>query len=378
VAARVVGDEDRLIQVLVNLLSNAVKFSPEGAPVAIGVQEIPGWVEVTVQDHGRGVPAGFREVIFERFRQVEASDARRERGAGLGLSICKAIVARHGGQIGVRGEEGQGSTFWFRVPAFRSGGARAEGGKEGEVILVCASDGTLREAIEGVLRRAGHEVLATTGAARALESLRASRVALAVVESALPDGSALEFLDGLARDPGLGSIPVVLVGDPLLASPRKLPGNVAMLLPPQPDEQELVDAIRNSLAGRGGADVLLVDDDGPLLDVMARQLTREGVAVRTAATGSEAVSLARERPPALLVLDVGLPDLDGYDVVAALRGEARLSMIPVLVYTGRDLSGEQRRRLRLGPTRYITKSRVTDDAFRDLVLELLRAPEDRR
>jgi DNA-binding response OmpR family regulator len=245
------------------------------------------------------------------------------------------------------------------------------------VILVCASEDRLRDALESVLRRAGHEVLLASDAVEALECLRSSPVALAVVESALPDGSALELLDGLARDRGVGSIPVVLVGDPLLASPRRLPGNVAMLLPPHPDEQELVDAIRNSLAGRGGTDVLLVDDDDALLDVMSRQLTREGVAVRTAATGSEAVSLARERPPALLVLDVGLPDLDGYDVVEALRGEARLAAIPVLVFTGRDLSGEQRRRLRLGPTRYITKSRVTDDAFRDLVLELLRAPEDR-
>jgi CheY-like chemotaxis protein len=277
----------------------------------------------------------------------------------------------------VRGEEGQGSTFWFRVPVAPSGGARAGGERSGDVILVCASDEALRDALEGVLRRAGHEVLLAAGADEALERLRSSPVALAVVESALPDGSALELLDGLARDPGLGSIPVVLVGDPLLASPRRLPANVARLLPPHPDEQALVDAIRNSLAGRGSTDVLLVDDDGPLLDVMARQLSREGVAVRTAATGSEAVSLARERPPALLVLDVGLPDLDGYDVVEALRGEARLASIPVLVYTGRDLSGEQRRRLRLGPTRYITKSRVTDDAFRDLVLELLRAPEDR-
>jgi PAS domain S-box-containing protein len=119
-SARAWADADRLAQVVVNLLSNAVKFSPAGSPVTLAVLESAQWVEVRVTDRGRGIPAAYHEVIFERFRQVAASDARDHGGSGLGLAIAKSLVERHGGRIGVESDEGRGSTFWFRVPAART------------------------------------------------------------------------------------------------------------------------------------------------------------------------------------------------------------------------------------------------------------------
>jgi PAS domain S-box-containing protein len=114
--AVVYADEDKLIQVLVNLLSNAVKFSPPGGKVAITVTEDERSVELSVTDHGRGIPAKFKDAVFQKFKQVELSDERKKGGTGLGLAICKAIVEQHGGTIGVESEEGKGSTFWFRLP----------------------------------------------------------------------------------------------------------------------------------------------------------------------------------------------------------------------------------------------------------------------
>ena len=110
------GDADRLVQVVVNLLSNALKFSPRGSTVRLRAWETPDGVEVQVEDRGRGIPASQHDAVFERFRQVEVSDAAGQRGAGLGLAIAKSIVEMHGGRIGVESQPGQGSIFWFRIP----------------------------------------------------------------------------------------------------------------------------------------------------------------------------------------------------------------------------------------------------------------------
>jgi signal transduction histidine kinase len=104
------------VQVIVNLLSKALKFSPRGSTVRLRAWQTPDGVEVQVEDQGRGVPESHRGAIFERFRQVESSDAADRRGAGLGLAIAKSIVEMHGGRIGVDSQPGQGSTFWFRIP----------------------------------------------------------------------------------------------------------------------------------------------------------------------------------------------------------------------------------------------------------------------
>ncbi len=116
VSKEIYADGDRLIRVLVNLISNAVKFSPQASAVTLEVRESPEYTEIRVVDRGRGIPKHMHEAVFERFRQVEAADAKQKGGTGLGLAICKAIVEQHGGLIGVDSEEGKGSTFWFRIP----------------------------------------------------------------------------------------------------------------------------------------------------------------------------------------------------------------------------------------------------------------------
>ena len=253
--ARVRADADRLVQVLVNLISNAVKFSPAGGVVAVRAVAGPAMAEFQVEDHGRGVPVALREAIFERYRQVEASDSRSKGGAGLGLAICKSIVEQHGGAIGVRdaGGTGTGSTFWFQVP--------------------------------------------------------------------------------------------------LASSPRQSSGG---------------SGVRSA---RGLA--LLVDDDEELLSILEIRLAQDRVATQRATNAQEAIAAAYTLRPDVLVLDLGLPDGDGTEVVEALRRDPLLRGIPLLVYTGRDLRHEDRERLILGPTRFLTKSRETGEEFRSTVLDLL-------
>lgn len=113
---KVLGDFDRLIQVMVNLLSNAIKYSEEDGTVEVNIEEDGQECEVRVVDHGAGIPPGFEDKIFQRYEQAPSADGKRRGGTGLGLPICKAIVEQHSGSIGVRQTAGGGSTFWFRIP----------------------------------------------------------------------------------------------------------------------------------------------------------------------------------------------------------------------------------------------------------------------
>jgi len=114
--ACVQGDADRLTQVFTNLLSNAAKFSPAGATVEVAVTRRDQWVRVGVTDHGAGVPEAFRARIFGKFAQADSSSTRQNGGAGLGLSIAKAIIERHGGRIDYISEPDQGATFFVDLP----------------------------------------------------------------------------------------------------------------------------------------------------------------------------------------------------------------------------------------------------------------------
>ena len=362
------GDADRIVQVLVNLLSNAVKFSPPGGVVTIEVGARDNSIEFRVTDRGRGVPVAHRRAIFERFRQVETSDAREKGGTGLGLAICKSIVEQHGGTIGLESEEGSGSTFWFRIAT----ALRAAAPQLGRAVLVCGDDAERRHFFEDVISQAGYTVVTVPHADAAWDVLRGGDVAVVVLEAES------ELLARIRSEPAFGAVPVIIFGNPLVVAPETLSDNLVLFLPDRVDSDSLLAAIRDGLErGRIAAQaryVLLVEDDRTLLDVMTRQLSREGIAVRTASTGEEAIRVAEAEPPALMVLDVGLPERDGFDVVSAMRERPELRSIPVLVYTGRDLTEDQRARLRLGPTRFLTKSKASDQDFRRLVVELRQIP----
>ncbi|HEY2931032.1 MAG TPA: PAS domain S-box protein [Acidobacteriota bacterium] len=374
-ATKVFADGDRLVQVLVNLLSNAVKFSPRGSVVDITAQETSGWVEVSVIDHGRGIPATHRRVIFERFRQVEAGDSRQKGGTGLGLAICKAIIEQHGGTIGVESEEGKGSRFWFRIPSIvKRKEIAPKTGSDGHdklPILIGDSDPEMRRYLEQIVRREGLGVVVGSSASETWSILKQNVISMAILDTVLLNHSESELVEKLQNDPKLKRIPIIVVGENVLLSPERFSDNLAVFLPKPLNEAELLAAIRETLKKAGRSDVLLVEDDENLLEIMVRQLGRDGISVRTAVTGKEAIRLAQEKFPGLMVLDVGLPEGDGFDVVDALRHDSHLKKIPLLVYTGRDLTAEQRGQLTLGATRFLTKSEATDQEFQDLVFKLL-------
>jgi len=241
VASTIWADADRIVQVLVNLLSNAVKFSPAAGMVTIAVQPGESWVEFSVTDHGRGVPVAYRQAIFERFRQVETSDARDKGGSGLGLAICRSIIDQHGGTIGVESQEGEGSTFWFQVAT----SSRLLAPLVDQPIVIC---GDRRGLFEYGIREAGYTVIAVSTDDAAWDLLQRTPVAAVLMRS---DS---ELIGRLRKDPVLHRIPAIVFGESVVLPPDAVSDDLVLVLPQRFDSRELLVTIRDCLErGRSAA-----------------------------------------------------------------------------------------------------------------------------
>ncbi len=367
------ADEDRLVQVLTNLLSNAIKFSPAGGQIRLEVKTLPsGNVRFEISDEGPGIAEHDKLRLFNRFQQLDGSDRRSKGGTGLGLAISKAIVEQHGGTIGVQSEVGRGSTFWFELPMTES--FVPNSATNGRTILIVEDDPVVARAFRRQLEHEGYQLMhaATVAEAQRLVSSNATISAI-VLDMMLPDGSGHDVLEHLHVHWPNRQIPVVILSaaerDPAVASSPTL---VDWLVKPF-DMARLANILHWVLHDKTRPRILVIEDDPSFRNLLARQLETQGAEVVLASTGDEGVRLARASAPDLVVLDVGLPRTDGYAFVATLRRD-RLRSLPLIVYTGRDLSDNDRESLRLGITRFLTKSRISESEFSRHVRELLRSP----
>jgi len=375
--AEISGDPDRLLQVVTNLLSNAVKFSPPNSPVSVMLRPGVTGVILSVIDHGRGIPADKLESIFGRFQQVDASDARQKGGTGLGLAICRSIVMQHSGRIWAERNPVRGSTFriflpYHPVPMAAQGGAPGVESGQGTVILADANSDS-RPRIASQLARHGYSIVQASTVEQTLKAARQGAQAI-LLDTALDGMNGWEILPLLRRLDSGSRTPVVLLSVEDPQSPADLPAGAEGWVTKPLREEALLSELARVLCGSGEqARILLVEDDRDLVQVISSIFTRDSITVQAAHSLKETIEICSSFQPHLMVLDIGLPDGDGFNVVDWLREHEEFSHLPLVVYSGRELSPSERRHLTLGPTYFLAKTRVQPQQLEALVLTMLRS-----
>ncbi len=367
------ADLDRLQRVLANLLSNAIKFSPPESTmtVAAGGRDHTIWIDV--RDQGRGIPPEHLERIFERFHQVDKSDSRDKGGTGLGLPICRKIVEQHGGRIWAESEIGSGSTFHIvlpRSPKLGKAGDSTEPVSDVRAtppMLVCSEDRDQREAVTRQMTRAGYRVLLASNAEEAIRHAEQEKPGALLM--GLPIGRREVWLDILRlRDHvQLKDVPILVLG---------LPDGTAGSRSENGAAEDPEAHLRSEVSGQSGESakvcrILLVEDDQDQAAVLGEMFHQHHIETVHARSGREAIRKAMDVRPDLVVLDVGLPEGDGFYVVSGLRQDHNLRTVPLVVYSGRNLNATERHQLRLGPTEYWTKGEIAPEEFERHVLNLL-------
>ncbi len=390
------GDPDRILQVLTNLLSNAIKFSPAESTVTVAVETPPDALIIRVSDQGRGIPPGQLEKIFERFSQVEHDDALAKGGTGLGLTICRSIVQQHGGTIWAQHNVTKGASLCVKLPRLQRTDDAAVSATPGQArihalsptlnpafesaVLVCDDDSVHRSRIAQQLRERGHTVFeaASSEEAIAIAEARPPHTPLQAIllDLQMSDKKGWEILSVLTRTASTATIPIVVlsVEQPVEAAEGEIGSTpLQRSVPEQPLFTDLVRAIDS---GRGSSQVLLVEDDEDLAEVILGGFAQTNVVVNHVSTLQRAIEVCADHRPDLLMLDLTLPDGDGFSLVEWLRGRPELRSLPLIVYSGRELSRDERAKLLLGPTLFLTKAKVHTQDVEHLVLSMVKNGRD--
>jgi adenylate cyclase len=353
-------DPMRLRQILLNLLSNACKFTKEGE-VALRARKVAdgrSWIEFAVSDTGIGMTAEQQQKLFEEFSQADALTARRFGGTGLGLAITRKLARLMGGDVTVASEPGKGSIFTVRLPGGTDIPARTftEGGRrpDGDCVLVIDDDATARELLTDQLRAEGFSVVTASGGLEGLKLAKEVHPSVITLDVIMPDLDGWSVLAALRQDSELSEIPVIMVT--ILDQQRRgVALGAAGYLTKPIDREQLRRLVERFRAQAQPTRVLLVEDDSFQRERMHAWLESQRWVVQEAANGREALDRLQQSKPDLILLDLMMPEMDGFQVVATLQKEAGWRDIPVIVITALDLDAKDRDRLNSGVQSVLVK-----------------------
>jgi PAS domain S-box-containing protein len=372
-------DVTKLRQCLINLLSNAAKFTENGRITLRATRE-GSVLRFAVSDTGIGMSAEQLERLFQRFTQADASTTRRFGGTGLGLSITKAFAEMLGGAVAVASEPGRGTTFTLTVPhSFHAPdelvaeAPHPDG--DGRTILVIDDDAATRDLLARFLEREGFRVATAEDGRQGLDRARALRPRAILLDVTMPRLDGWAVLRALRADPDLGATPIVMV---TVLDEQNLAFSLgATDYLQKPIEWASLKAVTDRFrpANTEGP-ILVVDDDADARGRVVAALEREGLPVREAAHGGLALEEAGRERPGLVLLDLMMPEMDGFAFLRAFRARPDWAEVPVVVLTAKDITGEDRRRLAGQADRVISKGSLSLADLARAVRDLVPEPAD--
>jgi signal transduction histidine kinase/DNA-binding response OmpR family regulator len=344
-------DAMRFKQMLMNLLGNAIKFTPKGGRIALVAREAANMVRIEVRDSGPGIPPEEKQRIFEAFHRMKQSDKASE-GTGLGLAITRRLVELHGGRLDVDSEPGAGSCFHFTVPSACSLrvhedaiGARNAGAKAAARILVVEDDPSAADLLESQLSSAGYEVIVCSEPRRAVEMAVELQPEVITLDVVMLPMNGWDVLSKLKADPRTANVGVVMVTVMDQRQTGTLLGADEYIVKPV-DKSILLAAVERCLNRRKnmgtGQSILVVEDDAPTREFMVDLLTRNGYAVRPAEDGIQAREQVQILVPDLVILDLILPAVNGFGLIAEWRKNPETANLSIFVLTNKELTAEEK------------------------------------
>lgn len=345
------ADATKFKQVLLNLVGNAIKFTPEGGSIEVTAQQAGREIQVKVRDNGPGIPLEEQKRIFDAFYRVRKSGEGAE-GTGLGLAITESLVKLQGGVLGLESEPGHGSCFYFSLPAATTVresrtevtrvGRRAE---EAPKILIIEDDAVTVHLIESQLTSSGYQVVSCDRPDHALEMAAELQPQAITLDLLMKPTSGWEVLLHLKQDPRTNGIPVIVVTIVDNPSTGAAIGADEYLVKPV-DKATLLAAVERCLAGRRAPSpsrpILVVEDDAPTREIITELLSTKGYLVVTAPDGESARAQVAASLPELVILDLVLPKVSGFELLAEWRANPRTAELPIFVLTSKDLSPREK------------------------------------
>ena len=376
---QVFTDPLKLRQVLLNLLSNAAKFTDAGE-IVLTAEAQGSTLVVSVEDTGAGIPDDQLPFIFDKFRQVDGSARRRVGGTGLGLAIVKEVVQILGGTINATSTLGRGSKFTFALPgaidtskvarvATAITGALPASSNGPFTVLIIDDDPMVQHLLRGHLESEEFRVLSAIDGIEGLTLAREARPTVIVLDIHLPRLDGWTVLAELKSDPVLSAIPVIMMSvEEQRARGFSFGACEYLVKPVEPDR--LITVVKRALLPSDG-DVLVVDDDESTREMVSRHLRRAGYSTVEARDGEEALLRSRVISPGLVILDLLMPGVDGFEVLRTMRSEGMRT--PVIVLTGKTLASDEERILRDGLARVVQKGGMALDGVVREAKQLLMA-----